>query len=123
MTLTAIATDNIGTASVSPGHDIIVDTTAPTVNSASVNVGESSIVVTFSEELGLTSLGVNTFTNFTLSGTAAIVTTVSTAGNTLTLTLGQGNHGGHRDARLERRSRSLHRRGSHRSRSLPCSLH
>ena len=87
VTLTAIATDNIGTASVSPGHDIIVDTTAPTVNSASVNVGESSIVVTFSEELGLTSLGVNTFTNFTLSGTAAIVTTVSTAGNTLTLTL------------------------------------
>ena len=55
MTLTAIATDNLGNPSVSPaGRDIFVDTIAPIANSASINSNSRSIVVTVSEELMLT---------------------------------------------------------------------
>ena len=101
MTLTAIATDNIGNASVSPaGRDIFVDTIAPTANSASVNSNSTSIVVTVSEELMLTLFdpdpptGVREFiltdTNgqpfISTSNQLVSVTAFSTVGNTLTLT-------------------------------------
>ena len=101
VTLTAIATDNIGNASVSqPPYDIFVDTTAPTANSASVNSNSRSIVVTVSEELMLTRFdpdpptGVLVFiltdTNgqpfISTSSQPVSVTAFSTVGNTLTLT-------------------------------------
>ena len=101
VTLTAIATDNLGNASVSPaGRDIFVDTIAPTANSASVNSNSTSIVVTVSEELMLTLFdpdpptGVREFiltdTNgqpfISTSNQLVSVTAFSTVGNTLTLT-------------------------------------
>ena len=100
MRLTAIATDNIGNASVSPGRGIFVDTIAPTANSASVNSNSTSIVVTVSEELMLTLFepdpptGVPTFTLTDINGQPITdtssqlvsVSAFSTVGNTLTLT-------------------------------------
>ena len=63
-TLTAIATDSAGTATVSPGYDITVDTIGPIAISAITHVsgstGNNDIVVTVSEGLVPISVGQST---------------------------------------------------------------
>ena len=84
VTLTAIAADAAGNTAISPSLDIIVDLIAPTADSAVANADGTSIAVTVSEAVTLTNLD---GTEFTLDGTLAQVTEVSTAGTTLTLTV------------------------------------
>ena len=89
VTLTAIAFDTLGGVTVSPGHDITVDTTAPTADSASINAGGTNIVVTVSEPLVLTNLGSLDGNEFAVEGTTAptAVTAVSTDGTELRLSI------------------------------------
>ena len=82
--LTAIATDGGGNITVSPSHDLIVDTIKPTAVSARPHPSTTRIIVNVSEPLGLINLDGS---EFTLAGSTAVVTAVSTAGTTLTLTL------------------------------------